>query len=283
MYIKTSKVLKLYNATFYVPLTIAQQPLSGYVTETGTYNFDVKIHGSRPFIYNWYKDSVPIAYGNSETLTITNASSSDTATYYCVVNNNEFTIRTEPVNLGVISYLNIVTQPVSAKAASGNTVNFSMSVVDPTYNVPENYLNYSWYKDDKLLYTSSSNSFYLFNVQYSNEGEYYGIANNLLNSVTSNRVQLLLYRPVQVVTNPPEFVNVVGKTLNTYLSCTGSMPITARWRKDGQFIGNQRITETGKITLTIPNLQISNNGYYDCVLSNIVSTVTSKNFIVYVF
>jgi hypothetical protein len=111
MYIKSPNVLKLCNATSYVPLIITQQPLGGFASETGTFSFNIKLIGSRPFTFNWYKDDILIPNQNSNVLTITNATSSDTAVYYCEINNNRFSKKTNSIKLGVISYLNIVKQP----------------------------------------------------------------------------------------------------------------------------------------------------------------------------
>jgi hypothetical protein len=283
MYIKPSRVLKSYNITSYVPVLINTQPISGVVLEDGNFDFNVKVFGSRPFTYTWYKDGLPIPSSNSNKLTLINTTSSDTALYYCRIKNNISFIDTNPVKLGVVSHLNLVSQPSSISAVASTIVNFSMSADDPTINVDQNYLKYNWYKNDTLVYTSNSNLYYLFNVQNADEGEYFGVANNLLHSVTSDKVTLYVYKPVQVVRMPTDTTFTVGKTINTYLSCTGTMPITAQWRKDGIDFGTQRITTTGKITLIIPNLQSSHTGYYDCVLSNIVSTVTSNNVFIYVF
>lgn len=283
MYIKSPKVFKPYNIISYVPLDITTQPVSGVVLETNNFNFDVKIFGSRPFVYRWFKDGIPIPSGDSNVLTLTNTTSSDTGLYFCRIRNNRYTIDTNTVKLGVISHLNLITQPSSISAFPDETINFSMSVTDPTINVEQNYLKYNWYKNDQLVYSSNSNSYYIFNAQNIDDGEYFCIANNLLDSVTSERVSLYVYKPIEITRMPTNASFKVGQTLNTYLSCTATMPVTAQWRRDEVDFGAQRIVTNGKVTLIIPNLQTSHTGFYDCVLSNIVSTVTSQSVYIYVF
>jgi len=283
MYIKSPKVFKISNVASYVPLLVNNQPVSGVVLESNTFNFDVKIFGSRPFIYRWYKNGIPIPSGNSNILTLTNTTSSDTGLYFCRIRNNRYTIDTNAVKLGVVSHLNLVTQPSSISAVPAETINFSMSVTDPTVNVEQNYLKYNWYKNDQLVYSSNSNLYYIFDAQNINDGEYFCVANNLLDSVTSEKVSLYIYKPIQITRMPIDSSFTVGQTLNTYLSCTGTMPVTAQWRRDGIKFGTQRITTDGRINLIIPNLQTTHTGYYDCVLSNIVSTITSSEVYIYVF
>ena len=283
MYIKSPKVLKLYNVTSYVPLVVNTNPVSGIVLETNNFNFNVKLFGSRPFIYRWYKNGIPIPSGDSNVLTLTNTTSSDTGLYFCRIRNNRYTIDTNTVKLGVVSHLNLITQPSSVSAFPADTVNFSMSVIDPTINVEQNYLKYNWYKNEQLVYSSNSNLYYIFNSQNIDDGEYFCVANNLLDSVTSQKVSLYVYKPIKITRMPTNLIFTVGQTLNTYLSCTGTMPVTAQWRKDGVYLGTKKIITNGKLDLFIPNLQTTNTGYYDCVLSNIVSTITSSEVYIYVF
>jgi hypothetical protein len=283
MYIKSPKVFKLYNVTSYVPLVINTQPVDGVVLEDNNFNFSFKLLGSRPFIYRWYKNGIPIPSGNGDILTLTNTTSSDTGLYFCRIRNNRYTIDTNTIKLGVVSHLNLVTQPSSISAVPAETINFSMSVIDPTVNVEQNYLRYNWYKNDQLVYSSNSNLYYIFDAQNINDGEYFCVANNLLDSVTSEKVSLYVYKPIEITRIPTNSVFLVGQTLNTYLSCTGTMPVTAQWRRDGVDFGTRRITTDGRISLIIPNIQTTHTGYYDCVLSNIVSTITSSEVYIYVF
>ncbi len=70
--------------------TITTQPFSKLVATGGTATFTVAASGTAPFTYQWRKGGTPIT-GNSSattaTLTLTNVSASDAASYDCVVSN----------------------------------------------------------------------------------------------------------------------------------------------------------------------------------------------------
>ena len=75
------------------PPTIAQQPSNQSVAAGGTANFSLVVSGTSPFSYQWQKNSVNLSNGGHDsgcttgTLTITNADSTDAASYSCVVTN----------------------------------------------------------------------------------------------------------------------------------------------------------------------------------------------------
>jgi hypothetical protein len=170
----------------------------------------------------------------------------------------------------------IITQPTSINTNSNTTINFSVSS-NGSYPI-----TYNWYKENSLISSSVSNSLYIFNTQSENLGNYYCVISNLVGSVTSNTVQLSLNTLLSVVTLPSNFTLNLGQTLNTSISCTGTTPITAQWRKDGVNCKPTAIYNSGSIPLLINNIQTLNSGAYDCVLTNVVGTIISPSFIVYV-
>lgn len=275
MYI-TGKYIKPSNIIAYVPPFTIIQPVGATIAEGSSYTFSVGVIGSPPFTYKWYKNNLPIGYGNDKELPIFDSTGLDDAYYYCIISNNKYSTQSDTVKLNVITSLSIVTQPISIQTNPNTTVFFNVSATGT------GTITYNWYKDSKLISSSDNNLLYIFNAQSTNFGNYYCIISNEVGSVTSNTVQLSLNAPLVVVTLPGNFTLNPGQTLNTSLSCTGTTPISAQWRKDGINYKPLGIYNNGLIPLLIPNIQTLNDGTYDCILTNVVGTINSQSFIVHV-
>jgi hypothetical protein len=260
----------------YVPPFTIIQPVGGTIREGTDYTFTVGVIGSPPFTYRWYKNNLPIGYGTDKNLPIFSATTNDDAYYFCRISNNGYTTQSDTVKLNVLTPPVIVTQPTSINTNPSTTVFFNTSA---TGSAP---ITYNWYKGTTLVSSSVNNLLYIFNTQLTDLGDYYCVMSNQVGSVTSNTIQLTLNTPLQVVTIPNNFSLNSGQTLNTSISCTGTTPITAQWRKDGVNCKPVTVYNSGLIPLLISNIQIANDGSYDCVLTNIVGTITSGSFYVHV-
>jgi hypothetical protein len=275
MYI-TGKYIKPSNIISYVPPFTIIQPAGGTISEGTDYTFTVGVIGSPPFTYRWYKNNLPIGYGTDKDLPIFSATVNDDANYYCVISNNRYSIPSDTVKLNVLAAPVITRQPISINTNPSTTIFFDASATGSTP------LIYNWYKENTLVFSSENNLFYVFNTQTTDLGNYYCVISNQVGSVTSNTVQLTLNTPLAVVTLPNNITLNPGQTLNTSLSCTGTTPITAQWRKDGVNAKPQTVYNTGLIPLLITNIQEINDGSYDCLLTNVVGTINSGTFLVHV-
>ena len=275
MYI-TGTYIKPSNIIAYVPPFTIIQPVGGTIREGTDYTFSVGVIGSPPFTYRWYKNNLPIGYGTEKDLQIFDATVNDDANYYCVISNNGYSAQSDTVKLNVLTPPVIVTQPTSINTNPSTTVFFNTSA---TGSGP---ITYDWYKENQLISSSVNNLLYVFNTQTTDLGNYYCVISNEVGSVTSNTVQLTLNTPLVVVTLPSNITLNPGQTLNTSLSCTGTTPITAQWRKDGVNCKPVAVYNSGLIPLLIANIQEINDGSYDCILTNIVGTINSGTFLVHV-
>ena len=80
-----------------------------------------------------------------------------------------------------------------------------------------------------------------------------------------------------VITDQPDNTTLnIGENLTLSLNCVGTFPISARWRKNNTNFRPLSVVYDGAINLGISNVQITDEGNYDCVLTNIVGTVTSN-------
>ena len=178
MFIKNGSFQKFTHIISYVPVTITQQPLSATVGVGTNHTFSIKIVGSIPRTYQWYRNNFPLVGKTTDTLLLTSVSYSDTAIYHCRVGNSSYSYNSDFVQLNVLNYPSIVT-------SAGTNVNFSVSATDSSV------LEYKWYRNNSLT-TANTSAYYITNASSQHVGNYFVVVSNLVGSVTSNTVSLSL-------------------------------------------------------------------------------------------
>lgn len=275
MYIATGTYIKNSNIISYVPPVILKQ-IEGSLIPVGTnYTFFIKVRGSRPLKYTWYKNNSVISVTTVPSFTINNATLNDDAYYFCEVSNNSFAVTSVTVKLNVREFVGIITQPLDVYVNPNANAFFTLSVSgsDP--------LTYKWYKDGEFLLLSNNN-LYINNATSNNEGDYYCVISNEVNSVTTNTVSLELNRKLEILSIPPDIAINATQNINQSLTYTGTDPVTAQWKKNDINYNTPIITSGGTVPLIINNIPETDAGNYNCELTNIVGSVTSSKFIIYV-
>lgn len=275
MFIKNGSYKKHTHIISYVPLSITTQPVDGIKNVGSNFKFTISAKGSRPLSYQWFKNYEPILNETTNELNLTNLQISDDGYYYCEIKNNGYLLESEVATLTVMDSLSFSQQPESLSANPNSNVSFYVTVDS---NTP---VYYEWYKNSEL-YSSNSNRIYINYITQNQEGTYFCVAYNLLTSITSNNVTLTVNDPIIIREQPTDAALLAGDNLTLTLSCVGTFPISAQWRKDDTNYGSLSVTNTGDIDLQITNIQNSDEGNYDCVLTNIVGSVTSNKALVYI-
>jgi len=275
MFIKNGSFKKYTHIISYVPLSITTQPVDVIKNVGSNYKFIISAKGSKPLTYQWFKNYEPILNETSNELNLTNIQISDDGYYYCEVRNKGYLLESDVATLTVMDSLSFSQQPESVSANPNSNVSFYVNVDSDTP------VYYEWYKNSEL-YSGNSNRLYINYVTQNQEGTYFCVAYNLLTSITSNNVTLTLNDPVVIKTQPFDVTSNVGSNITLNLSCVGTFPISAQWRKKNTNYGSLSVTNDGDVKLEINNAQISDEGNYDCVLSNIVGSVTSNKAIFYI-
>ena len=91
-------------------------------------------------------------------------------------------------------------------------------------------------------------------------------------------------KPPRITAHPQELKNAVpGKPVTFTIEATGTEPLSYQWEhKTGGGNGGWQSCDIGRFpgakssTLTIPNVQKSNEGSYRCTVSNCTDSETSK-------
>jgi hypothetical protein len=275
MFIKNGSYKKHTHIISYVPPTIINQPIGGTKSQGNDFTFTISARGSAPLTYQWYKNFSPILNETTNQLILTNLQLIDSGNYYCELINNGYLVESDIVNLNVLDSLSFATQPLSVQVNPNSNIFFSVSTVgsDP--------ITYKWYKNSEI-YPGTTDIIYINYVTKNEEGIYFVVASNLISSITSVSATLKINDEILIKNEPDDTSLNVGDNLTLTLSCVGTFPISAQWRKNNTNYGSLSVTNTGDVNLEIYNVQNSDEANYDCVLSNVVGSVTSNKALFYI-
>jgi hypothetical protein len=99
MFIKNGSFIKLNHIISYVPPIITQQPVGNFLRLGDNYQFYIKLEGSKPLLYQWYRNNFPLSGETTSSLFINNFSLSDVGDYYCKAGNKRYLINSDIVSL----------------------------------------------------------------------------------------------------------------------------------------------------------------------------------------
>ncbi|NLE56879.1 MAG: hypothetical protein GX616_00850, partial [Planctomycetes bacterium] len=163
------------------PPTITQQPAAQNVCPGSTAVFSVTATGEGTLTYQWQKNQVNLSNGGhysgvtTNTLTVSNADSSDAANYRCVVSNAGGSTNSNSAALTLKAATTITQHPSNQTVAVGGTANFSVTATG--YGT----LTYQWQKNQ---------------VNLSNGGHYSGVTTATLTISNADSNDAASYRCV---------------------------------------------------------------------------------------
>lgn len=165
----------------------------------------------------------------------------------------------------------IVAQPTAQTSAVGGSASFTVSA---TGDAP---LSYQWAKDTVDLSGATDATLTLSNIQATDAGSYTVTVSNAVGSVTSSEAALVISGlPPSIASEPTSRTVAAGTTVSFTVTASGSPTFTYEWRKDGVTVSNSStISGATTPTLTLGNVQASDMGTYDVVVTNSVTFATS--------
>jgi hypothetical protein len=159
----------------------------------------------------------------------------------------------------------ITTPPQSQTIATGSNAVF---IVIAGGTAP---LGYQWLFNGTNLSGANANVFTIYNVQFTNTGNYSVLVTNTIGSVTSSIAVLTVSNFPPVILAQPQNQTVnAGGSVTFAVSAGGSLPLNYQWLFNGT---NNIGTNTNSYTLN--NVQSTNAGNYSVLATNIGGSVTS--------
>lgn len=256
-----------------VPLTIVQRMMSVTNLAGSDVSFSIGISGyPPPFGYQFRKGSTilspwMIVTSSNYTFTLTKIQPSDAGTYRIVVTNMASPSGVAgSATLTVLSPPVITVQPISRTVDAGLTVNFAVTAVGTTP------LYYQWYRNGVAVIGATSMTLSVSNVRVGiNDGAYTVVITNKYGSVTSDVARLTVREPVFIVEQPTNTIAGIGGIATFTVIPGGGEPYVFRWFFN---VTNEIVGQTNSM-LVLTNVQPTQAGYYNVVVSNPMGTITS--------
>jgi hypothetical protein len=255
------------NATLTVdlPPSIKTQPQSQEIGQSQNASFSVVASGTAPFSYHWNFEGTNISGATNATLSLTDVQTNQAGDYTVVVTNPWGAATSSVASLAVDVPPAITTQPASQTVAHGQTV--SLSVV-ASGTAP---LTYQWYFNGSSLGRGAQDSTLTYtNVHLSKAGNYTVVVANAAGSVTSAVATLSVYFSPGIQSQPQNLTVTQSQNASFSVVATGSAPLGYQWNLNGT-----ALSDATNATLSLTNVQTTDAGSYQVVVTNIVGSITS--------
>jgi hypothetical protein len=245
---------------------VTQGPTDQNVGLGSSVSLSVSVTGGQPMAFQWTRNGGRIANATAYRLEIASFSEADQGDYTVVVTNADGIAVSSAAKLALSPVAQIVSQPRSVTSPAGSNVSFDVSADSSTP------LSYQWRKDTLALAGQTNAILQLTNVQAPNSGAYDVVVLNAGGSVISSAAVLTVLVPPKILEEPQPIMTADGGVAQFTVVATGTAPLSYQWRKDNLALAGQ----TNSILL-LTNVQASDSGLYDAVVSNeIGSAISSK-------
>uniref|UniRef100_A0A3Q3WEB3 Roundabout, axon guidance receptor, homolog 1 (Drosophila) n=1 Tax=Mola mola TaxID=94237 RepID=A0A3Q3WEB3_MOLML len=216
-------------------------------------------------------------------LMITNTRKSDAGKYICVGTNMVGERESEVAELTVLERPTFVKRPSSVVVLADESVEFHCVVQgDPVPTV-------RWRKDDSDLPKGrfeilEDHTLSVRQVTSSDEGSYTCVVENMVGKSEASAT-LTVHVPPAFAIRPRNQVAAVGRMVTFQCEATGNPQPAIFWQKEGsesllfsyqppQPFSRLSVSQTGSLTIT--NIQHSDEGFYSCQALNIAGSVITK-------
>lgn len=235
-----------------------------------TATFSVVAGGIAPFTYQWRKDGVNLSDSadyqgtTTDTLQVLQLTTASTGAYDVVVRNGSGSVTSAAALFTIGASPGFPTQPASLTRNPGESATFEVVV---TGAQP---MTYQWRRDGVPLAGATGATLTVANLRCDERAVFDVIVANPCGSATSAPATLTV-RGVPVIVTPPAHATAKpGESTTFGVVADGAPPFSYQWRKDGVPLAGQ----TGA-TLTVPNVQRSDRGWFEVVVANACGSATS--------
>lgn len=170
---------------------ITQQPQgTTNIFEGQTLTLTVRAVGSPPLRYQWF-NFIALEGQTNATLVITNASTSDSGSYYVTISNDQGSVDSAIVEVFVNPSQppQITQEPVSVTRFAGATATFTVAATG------SGNLRYRWQFNTTDIPNATNATLVITNVQAANAGDYRAVVTNQFGTATSATATLTVVAP----------------------------------------------------------------------------------------
>jgi hypothetical protein len=253
---------------------VTLEPVDEYQVQGGNATFTARGAGLYGVAYQWQTNGVNLWGATNATLTLTNVQPPAQLASYSVIVGNEvggiassnayFTFVTPPV---------IVSQTMPTNQVAIYLTNLTLNVVATAPGIYNGFpLSYQW-KFNGTNIAGATSASYTVHATANAFGTYSVQVNNAAGS-TNATWQVSIYYPsgLLITQQPTNQYQIAGGTINFYGGGVSSNAVTYQWAFNGT-----NISGANNATLTLTNVQATNQGYYNFTINDGVGSVTSSN------
>jgi hypothetical protein len=265
------------------PPAMILQPSGLNVLLGSNASFSAVAVGTAPLSYQWYLNGAPLIDGGraggatTTNLNIANVQTNDAGPYQLVVTNSCGAATSAVAVLSVQLPVAITNQPANQLVIAGSNATFT---VGATGFMPPAYL---WYSNGVALTNggrisgASSATLTIAGVQTNDGGAgYQVVVTNNYGSATSSLATLTVYARVQITGQPSSQAVLLGSNATFTVTAVGSV-LGCQWLFNGTPLSDgNRISGSATPMLTVSNVHSSDAGGYVAVVTNPLSSATSR-------
>lgn len=251
---------------------VTSEPSDLTVCENVIGQLDITASGSN-LSYQWYKglnaltNNSNISGVNTSTLSFVSVSLSDAGQYHCEISNGcgqpavstnaDITVNTRP---------QLTTQPIDISECEHDTISFSVSANGTN-------LTYIWKKGTATINNSAhfggatTNILTINNIGNSDIANYSCSISSSGCLSLSDTAQLAVNLNTTITSQPNDITTLIDSTAIFTVTATGT-DLTYEWRKGIVILSNgNNISGVNTSILTITNLSLTDEGFYNCIVS----------------
>ena len=164
----------------------------------------------------------------------------------------------------------IVSQPADQTVMLGSNATFTISVS----GTPP--LSCQWYfNGNNPIVLATNFTLSIANVQTNDAGEYHAVVGDGAMAVASSNATLTVVVPVppSITLQPTNVIVPLGSNALLTVEASGSTPLSYQW----YYEGTNLLAGATNATLSLPQVQLANEGDYSVVVANSVGSITSSN------
>src|SRR6266542_2962409 len=251
---------------------IVSQPSNQVAQEGGSATFRVVASGDPPLSYQWQLRTVGGSFqeidgATSSSYTVTDASSADEGEYEVIVSNNSGSTNSAAATFTVVSPPTITDQPQEVSLDQGE--NFTLSVTADG----DEPLEYHWLTNGVSIPGALLSTYSVVGAAAKDDADYQVVVCNPYACVTSDVAHVTvntLMVPPAIRQQPVSVNGYTGDNVTFAVTAVG-LSLSYQWF----FNATNPLPGATSRTLTLSNAQLTNNGTYRVVVTNVLGSATS--------
>jgi len=266
----TSQIATISSLNNGLPPTITTQPQNTAAALGNNASFTVAVTCPIAVNYQWLFNGTIINGKTNQTLLLNNVGTSNVGQYFVTVSNQNGFAQSTAASFSLAAVPQILIQPTNQLVIASQTMAITL--------VATNATGYQWLLNSNIVASTTLPQLTITNVGVNMGGTWQVIATNQYASVGSTNASITIASAPVITTQPLAKSTAIGTAVTLSVAVGGSAPYTYQWMANENILPNMT-----NASLTLSNIQTTNEGNYYVVVHNAYGQATSINAYVWVF